>query len=172
MLTLSQNIIYGINVYYFLFHKFLDGNTTILRDKVLNLVNETVISTCWRNTRMCSTFHRCAVIYTSLLPLINFGDDHGIVAENLLNLHNGSISSILCKKWCDSAALINNEITSNSHYTFSLKCWLPTADTIYGRGKKFTVPCMFLPEDTKWTLFVISERKVGCFLYSHCILGN
>jgi len=37
---------------------------------------------------MSIALHRCAVIFESVVPLLNLCDAHGIIAENPLNLPN------------------------------------------------------------------------------------
>jgi hypothetical protein len=97
---IGQNEMNRTSAYPYLLHKFSDGDTTVLHDQSLHSVNELVISACQGPTRTSITLHQRAAIFDSVVPLPDFCDAHGIVAENPLNLPNGShlgIAKLLAK---------------------------------------------------------------------------
>lgn len=58
--------------------------TMVLHDHSCNLVNDLAISAFLWPTRTCSTLHRRAGIFIAIVPHLNLGEAHGIVAEDLL----------------------------------------------------------------------------------------
>ena len=117
---------YRTSTYPHLLRKFLDGDSTVLHDQSLHLVNDLIISACWGPTKMSIALHWRAAIFESVVPLLNLCDAHAIIAikpaesSEWFPLGYRQASG---KIWCNTAARVVPSFSQNATravYTLSL----------------------------------------------------
>lgn len=173
---LHQNGVYLTNAYPASSVKFSHGDTIVLHDKSLKLVDDLIISAWWGSTRTWSALHQCSAIFETTLPLLNLFDAHGITAKCLLNLPHSfhlGISKLLAK--FDAVLLLKslhhfvaNENQMGIHYIHSLT-GLPASDVLCKQEiihiYAWRSPAPFSPKDTSRAWFVSVEKKLRLDVY-------